>query len=156
MKKAFTLIELLVVVLIIGILASIALSQYQKAVAKSRAMQLVVAAKTIADEQNAYFMANDVYASQADDLSSYPKNNATSLKVGKDTCTLVYSNQGSDQRVSCNMYHPYIVIQRHYRDGKLRCCAYPDDNYAGDKICQMIKNKSNWYNGCGENGCHCY
>ncbi len=67
-QKGFTLLELLVVVLIIGILASIALPQYQKAVEKSRGMQALVLLKSIVQAQEAYRLANGTYATSFDEL----------------------------------------------------------------------------------------
>ena len=68
MKKGFTLIELLVVVLIIGILSSVALPQYTKAVTKARVSSMLALLKTLADSQELYHIANGQYASQITDL----------------------------------------------------------------------------------------
>ena len=67
-SRGFTLIELLVVVLIIGILASVALPQYTKAVAKSRYSQLITAGKSLKDAMEVYYMANGNYPQYWGDL----------------------------------------------------------------------------------------
>ncbi len=67
-KQAFTLIELLVVVLIIGILAAVALPQYQKAVEKSRATEALTIMRAYIQAQETYKMANGEYATDDDAL----------------------------------------------------------------------------------------
>ncbi len=67
-KNGFTLIELLVVVLIIGILAAVAVPQYQKAVMRSRYATLKNMTKSIANAQEVYYLAHGQYAARFDEL----------------------------------------------------------------------------------------
>ena len=68
-KQAFTLIELLVVVLIIGILAAVAVPQYQKAVEKSKATQALTMLKTVYNAADAYYLANNTWPTSFDELA---------------------------------------------------------------------------------------
>ena len=61
--KGFTLIELLVVVLIIGILATVALPQYQIAVAKSRLAAIKPIVLAIKDAEEYYYLNHGEYTS---------------------------------------------------------------------------------------------
>ena len=88
----FTLIELLVVVLIIGILAAIAMPQYERAVEKARSSEALTLLRSAADAVKLYYLANGSYPDSFDDLDiqiPYEAESATVRSNGEWTMTLL-------------------------------------------------------------------
>ena len=89
MNKGFTLIELLVVVLIIGILSSVALPQYTKAVEKARASECVMGLEHSARAFELFMLENPGNYSHTDfingsslDVSWFGTGNDSTHKCG--------------------------------------------------------------------------
>ncbi len=127
----FTLIELLVVVLIIGILAAVAVPQYQKAVLKSRFSAMMPIGKAIAEGNEVYYMEHGSYASLPTQLdvsgqsSKYPDGTQVSIPQEEESLSYVLVTNDSVPNAR------YLVYQKH------------SPNFADTTMCEAGDTRAN-------------
>ncbi len=144
-KNGFTLIELLVVVLIAGILAAVALPQYNKAVFKARATRVVTFLNAVTKGVDLYELEHDLQGT-----SFFTKKGENADVFHIDVSSLLTCERNEE---------PYCVIKTGgYRVDPVYCSWIEGDE---DKCHLMIEDEEGeweidyykpmsgaWYGGC--------
>ncbi len=128
MKKGFTLTELLIVVLIIGVLSSIALPQYTKAVDKSRFSTLMPVANHVKDAQEAFYLSSWQYTT---DLESAGVNVGTvsGNKAVIDDVSAEVTADGTDG---------YVTVSKEGLDNRYVMYFNRSANYPQEIHCEAL------------------
>ncbi len=157
---AFTLIELLVVVIIIGILAAVALPQYQFAVDKARILPYITTLPQIAKAQRLYYLEHGKYTSNFENLKDMDFTKlcqSISGGVGHNELFKCQGGAGFDiasaSRIrlrycgglsapcssSTTTTQQYVLIAFSISANKITTCTSPKNSTGGEKLCKWVK-----------------
>ena len=153
--KGFTLIELLVVVLIIGILAAIALPQYQKAVEKSRVAEVLQNAKVIEECFDWYILEHGLPSNGTVDLADMDcpmeinLGNLDEEDGGYKTENFWYEYVNCSRALGCmadirrfpnNLYSFEVMVNPSSRRKKSKVC-FTQFTDRGRSVCNGLRNQ---------------
>lgn len=164
----FTLIELLVVVLVIGILAAVALPQYQYAVERARLSEAFVLSKHLEEAEEVYRLANGVYTRSFEELGVQIPSGYRAIQVGERPIWIkspfsISLLQNVD-RVLVSMAkngRTYLSLTSYLDSlgGGRLCCSYAASNYEADRLCKSLGAVGTGSAQCidgGVSGCRCF
>ena len=139
----FTLIEMLVVVLIIGILAAVALPQYQKAVRKARLTEIVVFLDALQKGTDVWLLQNGGFPSTETvvwsptsslldiDIAAPKDWNDQSLKCSAESCE-VFATLGTV------FPSPDFAVMRDEEKGWTCDCIYYEGDDEAKELCEQL------------------
>ncbi len=150
----FTLIELLVVVLIIGILAAVALPQYQKAVAKAHLTEAILATRTIKHAQEVFYLANGHYADSMEELDvdvPTPKNFTVTVHNTYDKVFLENTNTDDPYQMNIMFVLDHSDFSPNHTEAYRNAlyCAAPSTKPKAVELCKsytgiLVDNTGGW------------